>query len=170
MWGRIRQTLQALTAFFRPVDDGLAEKYLSTSQLALFKRMSRAERQHHLRVLKKLLKRGQTHPALLVAALLHDVGKTQTRFTLIERILAVLVKKFLPERFVQWSRHTPTGWRRAFVVSACHPAWGAAMADAAGSDPLALALIRHHQDKLQVVPRDEFENLLAALQAADDIS
>lgn len=170
MWGRIRQTLQAITAWLRPVNDAVAKTYLNEAEFALFMQMGRSERQHHLRVLKKLLKQGHSQPALWVAALLHDVGKTRLTFSIPERILVVVVKKVSPKRFERWSRAEPRGWKKAFVVSAHHPAWGAEMVEGIGSDSLAVDLIRAHQDKFSHSPQTEFERLLQLLQIADDAS
>lgn len=170
MIGRVRQTLQATFAWVLPLDERCAKSYLSEAQFALFKTMRRSERQHHLRVLEKLLKKGQNHPALLTAALLHDVGKTRARFTIIERILAVLVKKFLPRQFEIWANGDAKGWKQPFVVSAKHPEWGAEMVNTAGGDALTVELIRQHQTRLDHPPMNEFENLLVALQSSDDVS
>jgi hypothetical protein len=173
MWGRVRQTFQATFAWLRPAQDDLAQSTLTPAEFALFRRMKRSERQHHLRVLAVLLRQGRQQPALLTAALLHDVGKTRVRFTIPERILVVLAKKFLPRRFDQWAAGEADGWRSPFVASAQHPQWGAEMAAGVGSSPLAVELIRYHQTPLADLPPgapDELPELLAYLQAADDAS
>ena len=64
-------------------------------------------------------------------------------------------------------------WRRPFIIAERHPAWGAEMAAQAGASPLAVALIRQHQDKLD--PDLESNSgtegyLLHKLQAEDDNS
>ncbi len=170
MWGRVRQTIQALTAWIRPVDDGLAANYLDEPLLRLFKSMPRSDRQHHLRVLQYLLKRNHQHSSLLVAALLHDVGKTCVNITIFDRILAVVIKALLPRQFNRWSQGEPHGWRRAFVVSAQHPNWGADMIESAGADPVAVALTRYHQTPSTEITNDKLRRLLIVLQAADDVS
>lgn len=168
--GRVRQTLQATFAWVLPLDEHKAKGYLTEAEFCLFQTLRRSERQHHLRVLDKLLKQGHDHPALITAALLHDVGKTRARFTIVERVVAVLVKKFLPRQFETWSSGEAQGWRQPFVMSAQHPAWGAEMVAAAGGDAMAVELIRQHQTRLDHPPQNEFEKLLIALQASDDVS
>ncbi len=170
MLGRVRQTIQALLAWVRPVDNALAGDYLSTELYALFKRMARSDRQHHLRVLARLLDAGHDHPALLTAALLHDVGKIRVRFTIPDRIIAVLVKRFLPHRFETWSQREPRGWRKAIVVSAQHPEWGAEMVAKSGGDALTVALIRYHQTPVTDTMDETLRDLLPHLQTADDAS
>ncbi|MBN1680875.1 MAG: HD domain-containing protein [Anaerolineae bacterium] len=170
---RIQQGLRALSARYRPVDDALARQHLDPPLFALYRRMRRSERQHSLRVLRDLLQGGHTHPDLLVAGLLHDVGKTRTPFTLPEKVLVVLVRATAPRRIEQWGSAqrgsgSSRGWRRAFAVSVQHPAWGAEMVAEAGGSPLVVELIRRHQDTLDGPPQTEADQLLALLQAADN--
>jgi putative nucleotidyltransferase with HDIG domain len=163
---RFRQGARALAAWLRPVDDTQAEPYLSPALLALYRRMRRSERQHSLRVLHNLLAAGHTDPDLLVAALLHDVGKTRTSFFLPEKVLVVLVKAVAPGLYRRWGSGARRGWRRPFAVSVQHPAWGAEMVAAAGGSPRAVELIRHHADDLGTGT----DPLLRALQAVDDLN
>ncbi len=167
---RLRQGVRALTAWVRPVDDQAAAVYLSPRLLALFRQMRPGERQHSLNVLQTLQARGETHPALLAAALLHDCGKVRASYWLWERAIVVIVRRLAPERAIKWGIGEPTGWRRPFVVNQQHPAWGAAMAQAAGTDPLVVELIAGHQRKIDHIPSNEFERLLVTLQAADDLN
>ncbi len=165
---RIRQGLLALFAWTTPVDEAQAARVLSPALLALFRQMRRSERLHSLNVLRTLQDRGHNHPALLTAALLHDVGKINAPFHLWDRVIVVLVGELLPGRSQQWGEGAPRGWRRPFAIRAQHPRWGAELAAAAGADPMAVELIGLHQRHLDGPPRTELEHLLAALQAADD--
>ncbi len=165
---RFRQGVRALVAWARPVDDVLARAHLAPPLYALYRRMRRSERQHSLRVLRDLLAAGHTHPDLLAAALLHDVGKSGVRFSLLEKVLVVLVRAFAPRRYRAWSNSQAHGWRLPFAVSGQHPVWGAEMAERAGASPLTVALIRRHAGPSPDPPRDETERLLLALRAFDD--
>lgn len=167
---RLRQGTRALRAWVHPVDDHIAAAYLSPSLLALFQQMRPGERQHSLNVLHTLQSRGETHPALNTAALLHDCGKARFPYWLWERAIVVIVGRLAPRRAIQWGASAPEGWRRSFVVNQQHPAWGAEMAAAAGADSLAVELIARHQCKLDHRPSNEFERLLVVLQAADDMN
>lgn len=168
--GRIRQTIQLVTAWARPVSDEQAQQYLTQAEYSLYMKMRRSERQHHLRVLNDLLNKGHQHPSLLKAALLHDVGKTRFRFGLFQRVLVVLVKAFFPALFQKWSASEAMGWKRPFVVSAKHPQWSAEMTAAVQMDKLAVELIRRHQLSVPNPPSTEADRLLLLLQAADDRS
>lgn len=142
---------------------------LSPAELALFRRFAPSDQVHSYRVMQTLLAAGHDDPHLLKAALLHDVGKTRVRLYLWDRVLVVLGKAFLPNKMAAWGQGRPSGWRKAFVVKANHAAWGAEMAEQAGSDPAVVALIHYHQDDLAAVPETAVSrHLLRLLQWADD--
>lgn len=163
---RIEQGLRALFAWTRSLDDAPAREILSPRLMALFKRMRRSEQLHSLRVLATLRSQGHDNPDVLVAALLHDVGKSRFPIGLVGRTVAVLVKAFAPRLYRRWASGEPRGWRRAFVVVEQHAAWGAEMLEKADASPAATKLVRRHQERLASVVTDE-DVLLAALQAAD---
>lgn len=168
MIARLRQGARALLVWVRPVDAHAADAYLTPPLQVLFRQMRPAEQQHSLNVLRTLIERGKSDPSLLIAALLHDVGKSRAPYWLWERVIVVLARKIVPGRVSQWGEGVPVGWRRPFVISKQHPAWSAEMAAAAGADPLSVELIARHQRKLDHAPQNETERLLLALQAADD--
>ena len=150
-------TIQEITAVLTP------------AEYALYQRYSLTDQQHTYQVLSLLRQAGYTQPALQTAALLHDVGKTKVPINIIERSVAVLAHKFFPKKTAVWGQGDATGWKRPFVVKAQHPQWSAEMAQAVGSDPLAVWLMAHHQTPLP--PRaqwDERWQLLDQLQWADD--
>lgn len=163
---RIEQGVRALFAWTRPVDLTPVDALLSPPLAALFARMQRSEQQHSLRVLESLRRAGHEQPDLLVAGLLHDVGKSQMPIGLVGRTLVVLAKAFAPPLYGRWAQGEARGWRRAFVVAERHAAWGAEMLTEAGATPLAVALVRQHQEHVEH-PQTEEERLLAALQVAD---
>jgi HD domain len=165
---RLRQGVLALVAWARPVDDAPAAGILTPPLLALFRQMPRREQQHALEVLATLRSRGATHPALLTAGLLHDVGKLRAPLPVWQRVLVVLLEKAMPAQVHTWGDGDPHSWRRPFVTRRHHAQWSAEMVATAGADALTLALIRRHQDTLTPAPSSEEERLLAALQAADD--
>ncbi len=167
---RLRQGFAALGSFARPVDTAAVAKVLTHRQMALFYRMRRSEQQHCLRVMRTLQAQGHTHPDLLTAALLHDVGKARYPLNLFERSFVVLARALLPERVARWGEGEPCGWRRAFVIARQHPDWSAEEMLAAGASPLAVALACRHQEPDAGEPQDEEDRLLLLLQAADRIS
>lgn len=136
--------------------------------------MSPNDRRHALAVARTLQQAGYDQPALLQAALLHDVAKSLGQ-PIIHRVAIVLLKAFWPaalERVGEWQ--IANGERRVilhpFIIHAHHPAIGAAWAEEAGCDPLAVRLIARHQETLTGQPAGAEEKLLAALQWADDLN
>ncbi len=130
---RINQGLRAVFALGHPVDYDAVAEVLSPPLMRLYCRMRRVEQLHSLRVMRTLVAHGQTDPDLLVAALLHDCGKSRYRFTLPERVLVVLVKRLAPAAYARGSMGEPDGWRRMFVIAARHPQWSADDMQAAGA-------------------------------------
>lgn len=165
---RVQQFWQAL--FARPTRPGIerARQVLSPPLMALFEAQQASQQAHCLRILEMLQASGAEHPDLLAAALLHDIGKNRYSLRVWERVLIVLVQALLPGRMQAWGQGEAAGWRRAFVVAARHPAWGAEMAQAAGCTPLTMALIRRHQETLPEPPLTLEDQLLLKLQQYDD--
>ena len=168
MVGRLRQGLRALFAWAQPVDFDLAASLLAPPLLALFRQMRRSEQLHSLNVLRTLQGWGYADPPLLVAALLHDVGKSRTPFHLWDRVLVVLVRAAAPRFAYRLGQGRLSGLARPFVISYRHPAWSADMVAAAGADSVTVALIREHARYLDSEPRNDHERLLTALQDADN--
>lgn len=149
---------------------------LSPSLMGLFLRLQPSEQAHSIAVLCKLESQGEVDPGLQVAALLHDIGKVRFPLRLWERIWIVLGKSFFSSQVKRWGTpplpegQAPTGWRRAFLIAEGHPEWGARMAAKAGASPLAVSLIRRHQDRVTIQDPSLEDQLLRKLQSVDDES
>lgn len=167
---RVWQFVNALAARgLTPSDRTFVARCLAPSQQALFERMAPADQQHAVAVARLLLEQGLTEPALLQAALLHDVGKANSGLNLAYRTTIVLLRTLWPAA-LDWLSARDAGWRRPFYRHRHHPERGARLAEAAGADPVAVELIRRHQDHQRRVPASRIDRLLAALQAADGLS
>jgi hypothetical protein len=172
---RVRQFVLALRAALQPLMPAeLAEvrAYLPEAGRLLFSGMPSADQRHSLNVLRALRDAGHDAPALMQAALLHDCAKREGGVRLWHRVAMVLLKAFRPAVLACWaSEPAParTAWRYPMWAHLHHPQRSAELAAAAGCDPLAVALIRHHQDPPQALTGEPSAGkLLAALQAADD--
>jgi len=148
---------------------------LSAEQFTLYQKYSINDQQHGYRVLQHLQQAGYKDPELLTAGLLHDVGKSKSDMTVIDRSIVVLGRILVKKQTEIWGQHPleqASWWQRPFVIREQHPAWGADMAQEIGCTPQVLRLIYHHQDDLETAGFNDphFETLLAQLQWADDLS
>ncbi|GJM41369.1 MAG: HDIG domain-containing protein [Ardenticatenaceae bacterium] len=166
---RLWQFWQIVTAVpLEPAARDEIATILSAQEISLFDRFSLNDQWHSYRVMKMLREAGHQQPALLVAALLHDVGKTKLSLSIWERSLIVLASIFLPRHTAVWGQGDAVGWKRPFVVKMQHPTWSAEMAIEADSLPQAIELMRRHQDKISPDDSSEEAKLLRLLQWADD--
>jgi hypothetical protein len=167
---RASQFFRTLITRTAAQDNDLVKNHLSPALFRLFQRMSPADQAHGIRVLRYLLNEGESHPALLAAALLHDVGKLHVKPSIWDRVLAVVITWFVPDAIIRWGKGEPRGWRKPFVIAAQHPYWGAEMIGSAGGEAALVTLVRRHQDPLSDRSRDNLERMLLQLQEADRVS
>ena len=173
---RVRQFWHSLSASPAPQDLEQALAVLSLEQRALFAQLQPAEQVHALKIWNRLADQGETQPELLVAALLHDVGKLRYRLNPLQRAIIVLVKAVNPEQARRWGCQPSSewddlsGWRKAFILAEQHPAWGAEMARQVGVAPLAERLIREHDKPPRAGSVSHEDSLLQKLWAADNES
>jgi putative nucleotidyltransferase with HDIG domain len=167
---RILQFRNALNSLPDPEAVRRAKEFLSPSLFALFSDLLPFEQAHALRVFDRLQEKGFSHPDLLTAALVHDIGKARFPLRPWERVMGVLAKKFFPDRIKEWGQGQPKGLRLGIVVAEQHARWGAEMAEAAGASELIVRLVAYHQDQnFTHLPEDE-RVLLGALQSVDQVS
>lgn len=172
---RVQQFFRAVAAYLAPLtaaERAEARAVLPERAWPLFDAMPRNDQRHSLRVLQALRVAGQDHPALAQAALLHDAAKQAGGVTLLHRVAIVLMRVFRPQWLAAWGAGPAPARghvRLPFWTHVNHPAQGARLAADAGCDPLAVTLIRRHQDTRSAPAGDpSIDRLLAALQAADD--
>jgi hypothetical protein len=171
---RIHQFWRSLSAKPAPQELEQALAILTPEQRALFTQLQPGEQVHAVGMVQNLVEQGETQPELLVAALMHDVGKLRYRLRPVERAIIVLVKAVRPVQAQRWGS-LPSGgwdglpgWRKAFILAEQHPAWGAEMARQVGVSSLTEMLIRkHHQPPRAGSERPE-DSLQQKLWAVDN--
>ena len=141
---------------------------LKPAQLILFRKLQPSEQVHAYKVFKSLEAAGQTDQDLLVAALLHDVGKTLYPLSIFDQVIFILGNQLFQGKVQRWSEGPAYGLHLPFVVAVHHPEWGADLASQAGSTPRSVELIRFHHEKALASLRSPFGIQLAALQTATD--
>lgn len=173
---RASQLWHALTAVPTPEDLDLARQALSPSQMDLFLQLQPNEQAHSLQIYCQLREGKPLDDDLLVAALLHDVGKISYPMRPWERVWIVIARALMPAKAVEWGQAQPRGWKRPFVIAEQHATWGADLAARAGASPTAVSLIRRHQqppnrfEQAAVAPASHEDQLLYRLQLLDDKS
>jgi len=85
---------------------------------------------------------------LLIAALLHDIGKWHPKgqIRLAHRVMRVVLGRFAPRVLNRLSSQSAKGWRRGFALAVHHPRLGAERAADLGCSPRVCWLIAHHED------------------------
>jgi hypothetical protein len=165
---RLWQFWGLLTKRIAPDQLAQVRGWLTPELFAVFCQLNPSEQHHAYKVRCLLMAQGHTDSDLLIAALLHDVGKSQMPLAIWEKIAIVLGNRFAAQTVRGWGNRlgTPAWWQRPFVNYYQHPAWGGQMVAAGGASPLVIELVRRHQDKITV--SDPLYDLLSALQSADN--
>ncbi|MEA1978496.1 MAG: HD domain-containing protein, partial [Chloroflexota bacterium] len=95
---RAGQFLHLLTAKRKREHRRFVYENLDPSMAALFFRMSDPDQAHSVRVFQALVDHGEENEDLLMAALLHDVGKSLHPLRAWERSLIVVTNRILPNQ------------------------------------------------------------------------
>jgi hypothetical protein len=143
---RLRQLSSALAARMSGEDRAVAAGALSPAELWLFERMPRYDQRHCLDVYRTLISGGYDDPLLLKAALLHDCGKVGDDgrpIPLLYYGMFVVLRRLLPGLYDLAAR-VGRGPLRPFAIHAAHEERGARMAEAAGSPPELVSILRDY--------------------------
>ena len=165
-------------------DRALAAALLTPSQFAAFGLLAPTDQRHAARVLRALLAHDERDADLLIAALLHDLGKADPhrlgRVRLLHRVTKVLARRLAPGVWAWASARPGRGPLHGYYLLRQHPFLGATWAAQLGVAPRACALIAAHQDgdvgafaplaELDGTRQEagKFTRALAALRWADD--
>jgi putative nucleotidyltransferase with HDIG domain len=143
---RLKNVLSRTTYAFLPgliqPDDEFARQYLSGSEYVLYAEMDLRDRHHACLVTKTLLR---THPEassqLIRAALLHDVGKSSSRYRPLHRIAVHL---YTPKNIPPSPRYH--GLKGAWQRHLHHSQYGADLIRKSGGDEKVAELVaKHHK-------------------------
>src|SRR4030042_4400816 len=141
----VRRFLRRLRARVGPAERQMIARNLTPAQQRLFWAMMVEDQRHSLDVFHTLQRRGCRDRDLLLAALLHDVGKGEVR--LWHRGLYVLLRPGPSGLLRRLAQPNGAGWRRALASINEHGRRGATLAPEAAAPPAVVELIRNHQRK-----------------------
>ncbi|NMC13214.1 MAG: HD domain-containing protein [Chloroflexi bacterium] len=170
------QFWQALSASPSADELEFVHAMLTDEQYRLFNQMQPSEQAHSIKVARYLIKHNCQYPDLIIAALLHDIGKINHLLKLWERVWLVIGNTFFPKVVSRWLRNVdfgnrkPNFYQRVFFIHNQHPLWGAKLAEETGSTPLCVNLIRRHHEKNYPKNQTTEDQFLYYLQEADNLS
>jgi hypothetical protein len=159
---RIRQGLTALRP--RPEDDEavILSAWLTGAQQAAFRALPVHDRGHLIRVGSALIATGTASHDLIVAGLLHDLGKQEgsARVRLVDRVAKVCLERTAPDilrRLADRERTAPLC--RGLMLAVHHPEIGSERARFLGCTERVCWLIKNHDN--QAVADEELRRLIA---------
>lgn len=145
-------------------DRAWVHETLGAGERQLWDRMPLADRKHAAGVAREVDRRlDDATPAVLAAALLHDVGKVESGLGTFGRVVATVMAAVVGRtRAAAWT----TGWRGRIGSYLRHPEIGAALLEAHGADPLTVRWAGEHHRPAErwTVPRPVAD----VLHVADD--
>ena len=125
----------------------LLRTWLTPDQCAAWLALPRHDRNHLYRVGEKMIQRAPGNRDLIVAAFLHDLGKTHAgvHVRLIDRIAKVLLQATSPRMLHRLATPPPSRFRGGLVLVVHHPEIGAQRAKELGCSDRTCWLIAHHE-------------------------
>ena len=122
---------------------------MSEAEVQLWRRMSGPDRRHALGVAREVERAlgDEVSRPVIVAALLHDVGKIEAGLGTFGRVVATLAGKAAGREMArEWQRGK--GFTRRVGLYLRHDTLGAELLTMAGSDPLVISWAgEHHHDR-----------------------
>ncbi len=145
---RIQQFFKSLFVTKAMVDMEFVREHLTSAQEGVFLRMQAYDRYHSVLFAKTLITNVyRVQEDLIVAALLHDVGKSRYPINSFHRMGAVVARKFAPALMEKEDNQEVTFLNRTVLVSNHHAEWSEEMARIAGVSELTAWIIAHHEDE-----------------------
>tara|TARA_B100001250_G_scaffold399321_1_gene408599 strand:- start:1524 stop:2045 length:522 start_codon:yes stop_codon:yes gene_type:complete len=138
--------------------------HLSESEFAYWEKLSTADKDHSFRVAKQAESEiGEKGKEFMAAALLHDIGKLESRFTTFGRVFATLWCLFFPFRKMEkWEERTK-GLRRRLIDYAKHPELGAELLKGIDSKQQTIAwVLEHHSEREKWETPKEIAEILSS--------
>ncbi|MHB1988578.1 MAG: hypothetical protein ACYCSF_11445 [Acidimicrobiales bacterium] len=133
-----------------PADERWAVSYLAEGELALWLRMSGADRRHAVAVAREvvsILGADRARSEVVTAALLHDVGKVESAFGVFARVWITLLGLTAGRsRVLLWAQSSDdiASWRKRVGFYLSHDRLGSELLNKAGSHDLTVRWAAEH--------------------------
>ncbi len=107
---RIKQFYWAIESLIAKDDFELLNKYLSKSEVDLFMKLTKSERQHSIRVCNMAIEYIRYNELNLdeyimcKCALLHDIGKSQVKLNIIYKSFIIIINKITYGKFLKYNK------------------------------------------------------------------
>lgn len=105
---RIKQFYWAIESIFIKEDMEILKKYLSISELNLFMKLTKSERQHSIRVCRTAIKYIEDNNIVDIdkkrmakCALLHDIGKLESELNIFYKCIIVFMNSITRGKFFE---------------------------------------------------------------------
>ncbi|MEG1411838.1 MAG: HD domain-containing protein [Terrisporobacter sp.] len=166
---RIKQFYIGLKSIFKPIKEEEVEfckSHLSTVEYNIFDSSYKYDKKHSIRVAKSVQKLSMERNLnnkevnlLVKSALLHDVGKINSRITIIDRIALVLLNKILGEKIKE------SNFKKV-IVYYNHPEMSYNMLKNKINDEKLLYIIKNHHNNINSC--DRYKEELSILIKCDE--
>lgn len=120
---RVKQFYWAFTSLLKKDDMELLNKYLKADEISVFMKMSRAERQHSVRVFNSAMKYIFNNEIKIDefklgrCALLHDIGKSHVKVGTIEKSIIIILKFITGDKILKYNKRIEDYYRHAEIGS-----------------------------------------------------
>ncbi len=143
-WQQCKRVYYAFFPYTLTPNDDWAKTVLSPIEYDLYAQMDVRDRYHACKVAELLLYYApESSQALLGAAFLHDIGKTQVRYNPLERIFVHL---YTPKHIA--AEPKATGLKGSWQRHLYHDSYGASLIrNAGGNERMAEIVAAHHHPK-----------------------
>ena len=142
--GHLERFVRGFRWALTPGEVRLARGLLGPEELLRFAALQGRERRHAMDVVRELRAHGSPSQELLVAALLHNVGKGSLH--LHERVAYTLLRLLAPRLLARLAAPASFGFRRTMAAQRDHPWRGAELLAEAGASERVQQLVRGHHD------------------------
>ncbi len=150
---RIRQFYWAIESIFIKEDLEPLKIYLSISELNLFMKLTKSERQHSIRVYRTAIKYIEDNNIIDIdknkmskCALLHDIGKSEAKLNMFYKSIIVIINSITCGKFLKYNKN------KKVLSYYNHPEIGAKLLESINTEECLdiINTIKYHHNKSNI--------------------